>query len=369
MKKIVAWIKKESKEVGNDYLLLLLGSIIFLILWGYGILEDTGSSVGPAAPGSLFAAYSVFAALIIASKRFRIADKQLENLSQQLETTNQRFEAATRKEDLDRHLAGMDLLAREDLVSQLLGVSILRVLLETKSVEDARDVKVSLGNVLRENWGIEREDGEEREMKRTTRDEIVRVLCGIYGKREEILYLEELDLSRADFWCANLSGVSFEGGSLEDANLTSADLSGANLTSADLSGANLTSADLSGANLTSADLSGANLTSADLSGANLSRVDLSGTTLECADLSGTTLGCADLSGATLRHADLSGVDLRGANLSGANFMQVKGLNEITSYEGIWAYRERAPKNLPDKLIDEVQANLKNQNNLATGEDC
>lgn len=107
------------------------------------------------------------------------------------------------------------------------------------------------------------------------------------GKRAN---LSDVDLVRADFIGARLSGANLSRADLFGANFKRATLAGVNLSDADLTktqfcGANLCGANLSRADLSEADLSGANLCGANLSGANLSGANLSKTQFNKANLS------------------------------------------------------------------------------------
>ncbi len=132
-----------------------------------------------------------------------------------------------------------------------------------------------------------------------------------FGQREDYsyLFLEGVNLSRANLMETNLKEAN-----LREANLREANLSRANLREANLSRTNLRKANLRKANLNRANLKKANLSRADLSGANLREANL----ME-ANLSGTNLREANLSGTDLREADLRKADLSGANLREAKF--------------------------------------------------
>jgi uncharacterized protein YjbI with pentapeptide repeats len=113
----------------------------------------------------------------------------------------------------------------------------------------------------------------------------------------------------------DLTGKSFSG-----ANLREADLRGASLWAADLSNADLYKADLSEATLYNAELSGANLSTANLANANLQRTNLSRADIYNAELFRANLTDADLSGANLIDANLCESELLAANLSNANLL-------------------------------------------------
>lgn len=80
--------------------------------------------------------------------------------------------------------------------------------------------------------------------------------------------LRGYDLTKVNFWQANLRAVD-----LSEANLSEAYLNQANLEEADLTGANLQNACIEKANLSKALFPRANLSSAQLWGSNLSRAD------------------------------------------------------------------------------------------------
>ncbi len=145
---------------------------------------------------------------------------------------------------------------------------------------------------------------------------------------DQILSLNNWDLSGADLSGADLSGADLSNTNLSDTDLRYANLSGVNLSRANLSRANLSEANLKGANLKGAtlkdaylsevELSRADLSNSNLSGANLSGADLFNTNLSDTDLSGTILRRAELCRAHLQGTDLSGADLSGADLQGAD---------------------------------------------------
>ena len=107
------------------------------------------------------------------------------------------------------------------------------------------------------------------------------------------LWLDGLDLSRA-----NLDQLSACGGRWRQVNLSQASLQNAQFEDADLGGCDLREADLSHGHFRHADLRGANL-----SGANLSHADLRG---------------ADLRGAITDGVQTDGTDLQGAALVGTS---------------------------------------------------
>ena len=190
---------------------------------------------------------------------------------------------------------------------------------------------------------------------------------------------KEIDLSEADFSCANLEdailsdiklhNANFSGANLRNARINGeinyADFSRANLTNAHLGasqlkgtkfrGANLTNADFggNGSKNTNLDFSNADCTNtrltcdlleanfqdanvkraifrhennywyrANLSRANLSLLDLRGQDFSTLEMSGVNLIGSNLAGANFRSANLEGADLRGANLEGADLSYV-----------------------------------------------
>lgn len=111
---------------------------------------------------------------------------------------------------------------------------------------------------------------------------------------ERGLWLDGLDISRADLDGLTARGARWRGtnlgqASLREACFEDADLSGSDLRDADLSRARLVHCDLRGCDLRGANLSHTELRGADLRGANTGGVRLAGTQLEGAALEGTSL--------------------------------------------------------------------------------
>ena len=119
------------------------------------------------------------------------------------------------------------------------------------------------------------------------------------GRLDVLRWSESLPRKRADFRCAQLSGLDFSASSIDfsGADLIAADLRGANLSTAVLDRAEMEYANLAKAKLRQASMQRANLIMADLSGAKLNGADLSN-----ANLSGAELGDADLTAANLESA-------------------------------------------------------------------
>jgi uncharacterized protein YjbI with pentapeptide repeats len=124
--------------------------------------------------------------------------------------------------------------------------------------------------------------------------------------------LRGYDLSRANFFQANLSAVD-----LTEANLSEAHLNQASLEEADLTRANLQSAWVEEANLCKAIFQEANLCSAELWGSDLSRADCRN-----AFCCQANLGAADLFKANFSNACLRNSNLEGARLVETNFSNV-----------------------------------------------
>ena len=164
--------------------------------------------------------------------------------------------------------------------------------------------------------------------------------------------LVETDLQQAKFGGANLRNAY-----LDCANLEGADLHGADLRGANLGGGNLRDAlvhiwlrelpDLS-CNIGPLER-GVKVEDAKNLGANLS-----GANLRDARLGDANLGCEDLLN-NQRLINFYGSKM-GANLSNVNFKEVKELDKIDSYRGIWAYWGHEPKWLPDPLNKEMEDN-------------
>ena len=142
MKSTESWMHKGWV----DLVLLFLGVILVILI----ACKDAPSWQW------FFTVYLATVAFFMGYRRFRIADNQLATSNKQLATSNEQLKIATRKEDLDRHLAGMDLLAKNDFASRLLGTHILKALLDTELRESAR---ISLKNVLKVDWRTGGTDG------------------------------------------------------------------------------------------------------------------------------------------------------------------------------------------------------------------
>ncbi len=139
------------------------------------------------------------------------------------------------------------------------------------------------------------------------------------------------DLSQADFTGCNFSRCNFSGGTFSGTCFFSCDLRGADLTNAVLN-----RADFRGAHLAGANLSGANLDSADMREGKIMERGEFGTLINKllpnfpkgkpdhavftgAKMADTTMNSVKAISADFADADLSGVVLNKANLSGANF--------------------------------------------------
>jgi len=151
------------------------------------------------------------------------------------------------------------------------------------------------------------------------------------GRLQVLLWSESLPRKRADFRCAQLSGLDFSAASI--------DLGGADLIAADLRTANLSTAVLDGAEMEHANLAKASLRQASLQRANLIR----------ADLTGAKLNGADLSDANLSGAQLDGADLTAANLQDVLFEpdSLPATRQIAFANGLEWLRYR---DYPDALI-------------------
>lgn len=125
--------------------------------------------------------------------------------------------------------------------------------------------------------------------------------------RHERLWKARPGGARAVFaWC-DLSGLSFKGRNLADADFSASVMHGT-----DLSGCKLDNANFFGADMQEADLSEASLRRTDLRGACLKGADLSGADLKRANLTDTDLSRATFLGACLRQTDLTGAVTTGA---------------------------------------------------------
>jgi len=129
---------------------------------------------------------------------------------------------------------------------------------------------------------------------------------------------------------------SYQNGSLQGIQLGDSDLSGWNLSNLDLTGASIGLSDLTGASLQGSDLTGVHLNAstldqADLSGATINGVNLKNTTsrgFTFTQLQGTaSYQNGDLSGIAFGSGnDLSGWDFSNQNLTGASFTDAVNLS-------------------------------------------
>ena len=250
--------------------------------------------------------------------------------------------------------------AAEQLSSGVMSVRILAILsLEKIAIEAQDEIRQDVVKVLcayvRENRPIGQEGTQSTNSKSPMPEDIQEIINVLSGMKNSKQAGFDMNLSKTNLWCANLSGANLSGANLwfshlSGAHLSCANLSGAHLWLANLLGADLSGADLSGAHLSGANLSGARLGHTNLSGAHLSDANLLGANLWGADLSGGDLERANLSGADLLGANLSGADLSGtglgrANLLGANMSGVKGLDTAKNLETV--------KNPPQEILDEI----------------
>lgn len=148
-------------------------------------------------------------------------------------------------------------------------------------------------------------------------------LAGLYfrGATLDAATLDWSDLTRAKLPEASMRRTSIRGADLTNTNLRGANLTGANLSVANLTKANLEGANLARANLTAADLIEATLFMADLTGTDLDRADLTGADLTGANLEAAHIRVATFVRANFTEATLFMADLRGANLTGADFTE------------------------------------------------
>jgi uncharacterized protein YjbI with pentapeptide repeats len=141
------------------------------------------------------------------------------------------------------------------------------------------------------------------------------------------LFFEAI-LSDSDLICANLTKANFWGAELYYTILRGANLSDANLSCANLCQTNFETADLSRSKVIDSNLTRSNLYRANLSGANLSGTDLSRANLSGANLSGADLSRANLSGANLFEANLTNANLSGTKLDGTLLAYKKVSEEL-----------------------------------------
>lgn len=174
--------------------------------------------------------------------------------------------------------------------------------------------------------------------------------CGDYpakavdwtGCSKERLILKDSDLTAGIFEGAYLSGTSFNGAQLAEANLQRSELvrssfTGANLTSANFEKSLASRANFSGATLREARLVkveflrvsfvGADLTDADLTSGDFYRNDFSGAKMPGANLHDAILPRAVFTGAAMEGANLTGAYLLRASFSGVDLSSVTGLQQ------------------------------------------
>ncbi len=160
---------------------------------------------------------------------------------------------------------------------------------------------------------------------------------------DSLVWPWDADLSRQNFWKAQLDGVDlafavlqgsvFDGASLNDAVLDYARandvsfshtrLNGGSLYRGRFQGANFNRTHLRGADLRFADFTRANLAYADLRDAKLIRANFENAVLEGADLRGADLSATNFAEADMYRADLRGCDLGATFFRSANLRQAK----------------------------------------------
>ena len=128
----------------------------------------------------------------------------------------------------------------------------------------------------------------------------------------------QVDLSEANLFKANLTGVLLYEANLREANLLEANLIGASLDGADLSGAFLKEA-----KLIETDFRGATLTGACLDEANLYEADFSDATLTEASFIKAELTYANFTRATLNKANFDKATMEDTILEGANLCEAR----------------------------------------------
>jgi uncharacterized protein YjbI with pentapeptide repeats len=162
------------------------------------------------------------------------------------------------------------------------------------------------------------------------------------GCQKVAKYLQDMDLTGANFERANLSRTNLKAAKLLRAQFHKANITRTILREADLSGADLSGtlgmrvymdrARLIKANLNKAEFYRADLTAADLSNSELSGAQLGRSVLVGANLDGATATYVNLARADLREASLAGTMLRHAylfrtRLEGVDLSTVKGLTQ------------------------------------------
>jgi uncharacterized protein YjbI with pentapeptide repeats len=139
--------------------------------------------------------------------------------------------------------------------------------------------------------------------------------------------LTNVNLSNAYSTYARFNYSTLTNGTLTNANLTGAYFSGSTLTSATLTGATVTGAVFNGSNLTYGQLS----STGSYQARNLSGIGLASNNLTAWDFTVQNLTNADLSSSTLTSATLTGATVTGANFGGSNLTYPQ-LSSTASYQ-------------------------------------
>jgi len=198
-----------------------------------------------------------------------------------------------------------------------------------------------------------------------------------YGRKDKMRRIDKIfwfkDLKHAEFWMANAWNLARKSrrSPLRSPNveqiailntgvakwnewrghnpdvkidLTDADLFAKNLTGVNFSQANLNGARLSRARLNAAKLTGADLTSANLSGASFILADLTDASLFTADLTGTRFDQADFTGAYVYGVIWNRRKMR---------MKYQGIKGADSIHGNWLFRRDV---LDQDVLDTLEIN-------------
>jgi uncharacterized protein YjbI with pentapeptide repeats len=251
---------------------------------------------------------------------------------------NERFSKSVEMlggENLELHLGGiyaLERLSRDSQKDYWTTMEVLTAFVRGNSHKSIEAVAVEAEKPVAANDSAENADKDAPD-EIYFREDILAALS-VIGRREgQALEKDRINLQKASFVNANLSGAKLIGFDLTDANFNKANLNKADLrkatlirtslrqadlTDADLTGANLTEADLTEeTDLTNAELKDAILNEADLSFADLKDACLIDAKLRNANLTNADLTSANLTNADLTFADLTDADLWGAELNGA----------------------------------------------------
>ena len=233
-------INEEYSKTKLQFLILLSGLPLFLLLWGFRT-EDTNTKLlfeALSLLGSQEARRQALIKLLFLKKDKKVFIDKINNI---IKGAN----FSSKKEDV-LDLSNMDLKNVNFMLVDFSGSNLARSNLKGVNLEDSNLQGTNLKLTKLEDANLER--------------------ARLKGADLKGANLVGANLAWADLKEASLINIQLRKASLQNANL-----SGANLEEADLLGANLEFAKLKGVNLSGANLQGANLTDAKLENANLTK--------------------------------------------------------------------------------------------------